>query len=488
MSSNEKFAELAKYGAELFAVRTAIDGSAAVKFEREKFLPNPATVIPTDGDRLELNRRRYDKYILNAEFDAYTSQTQGVMLGKLDLKQADIVVPSALEYLLEDSDGDGLSFGNGLLGSAAKNVTEAKWHIVVADYQGLAELDIEDISIADAEAAKANARVKFKQYPRESLIQYNVSTVNGVRQVDYLKFMEIGYSFNKESGMREQIKSYLTLALDENGKYYQEKYLESAGGVKSGESERVEIGAFNFIPFWVFSDEELQCGDFPQEVGYLGRIAEICYQRYRLSADFKEALRPPTTYLGVDSLDMGEFETINGRKVIAEGETNVIPGTISVQTQNSTPSLDSFFKKFEETKQTLKDYGAYIPDSDSEETATKARINAAQQSAVLIPMVSNLVEGTKALFAYAGVLEGLWTTDNIEANKEQIEVSINTEFETNNLSGQEYLYFANAFASMKDSGDMSDEVRRRLMVEKNMYPKNMSYEEVERLLAASLEQ
>lgn len=491
MTSNTKFTELAKYDDELCAVRIAAEGSAAVKHEREKLLPNPATVIYTDGERQKLQQDRYEKYLLNAEFDAYTSQTQGVMLGKLDLQTANIEVPSGLEYLLEDSDGDGLSFANGLLGSGAKNVTEAKWHIVVADYQGLVELDVEDVSIADAEMAKKNARVKFKQYPRESLIQYNVSTVNGVRQVDFLKFREFGYTFNKETGTRESVTSYLTLALDEKGNYYQQKYTEGANGVQSSTSERNEIEGFNFIPFWVFSDEELQCGDFPQELGYLGRIAEVCYQRYRLSADFKEVLAGllPTTYVGVsDSFSLDAFEIINGRKTFAKGEANVIPGEVSVQTEGVGESLQPFFEKFTETKQTLKDYGAYVPESGDDETATKARINAAQQTAVLLPLAANLIEGTKALFAYAGVFEGLWGADGVEAAKEQITVAINTEFETNSLTGMEFQQYAMAIATLKDMGQYNDELVTKVMLEKGMYPKDMNADDIMKSLASGLEE
>lgn len=488
MTSNTKFIELAKYDDELCAVRIAVEGSAAVKHEREKLLPNPATVIHTEGERKDLQDKRYERYLRNAEFDAYTSQTQGVMLGKLDLQAANIEVPSGLEYLLEDSDGDGLSFANGLLGSGVKNVTEAKWHIVVADYQGLVELDVEDVSIADAEVAKKNARVKFKQYPRESLIQHNTSTVNGVRQVDFLKFREFGYTFNKETGTREAVTSYLTLALDEDGNYYQQKYTEGVNGVQSSTSERNEIKGFNFIPFWVFSDEELQCGDFPQELGYLGRIAEVCYQRYQLSADFKEALEPPTTYVGVEELNMDEFENINKRRVIAKGEENVIPGKINVQTDDKSMPLQSFFDKFAETKQTLKDYGAYVPESGGDETATKARINAAQQTAVLLPLAANLIEGTKALFAYAGVFEGLWGVDGVEAAKEQITVAINTEFETNSLTGMEFQQYAMAIATLKDMGQYNDELVTKVMLEKGMYPKDMNADDIMKSLASGLEE
>lgn len=485
-----KFPELAINDGELFSVRTAIEGSAAVKRGRTLFLPNPSTVeYPPNSAKDNQQRKRYSKYIKSAEFEDYAAQTQDTLIGKLELSKAEVTVPPQLEYLLQDSDGDGLSFANGLLGNCARNVSEAKWHIVVADYQGLPELDIDQVSIAEAEKIKSQARVKFKEYPRESLLKYNVSTINGVRQVDYMMFLECGFTFNPETGVREHVKSYLILGIDDEG-YYQQKIVEG-GASNTSEGEKVRITAMNFIPFWVFCDEELRAGDFPCELGYLAKISDLCYQRYIMSADFKEVLSNllPTTYVGVSSGFDGEaFSKVNGRSSIAKGEANFIPSdSMNIQTEGVGDSLDAFFRKFEETKETLKSYGAYIPDNGSDETATKARIDSAQQNAMLLPLVDNLVEGAKALLLYAGIFEGIFSAENTEAVKEQITIAIDKDFQNIAPTADEYTKLLAGAIMARDNGIYSADMVISYLNEKGCYPADMSTDDIMAALNLAIE-
>ncbi len=485
-----KFIELYRFNDELIATRAAAQGSAAVKALGKTLLPNPATVTYTDSDKKKKQDDDYKAYLLNAEFDEFTAQTETTMIGKLELDKATIEVDSKLEYLKSNADGDGLSLTNGLLNSAASNVLQAKFHIVVADYQGLANLDVDNVSIAEANQAKESARVVFKQYPRESLIKYNASTVNGVRQVDFMMLREVGYTFDKATGQRDEVESFLVLYL-EDGIYKQKKIVKGAGAEVS-ESEPVEMPAFNFIPFWVFCDEELSAGDFPQKMGFLGRIADTCLHRYRLSADFKDYLKnmPPTNYIGVgDSFDMDVFEKINGTKQIAIGGNNVFPtDTFSVQSSAAGGDLNAFFQKFEESKAKLRDFGATMPGSDAEETATKTRANLAQQTAVLKPLAANLIEGTKALMYYAGIFEGAYSLDNQEDSKESITVAINTDFDTVSLNGQEMNYVVQAQALGKDALLTNDEMSIRKLHEEGFYPADMSLDDVMASLSNGIEQ
>ena len=490
----EKFASLSRFDDELHAVRTAVEGSPAVKAERDKLLPNPSTVTYGAGtEKAKQQSKRYEKYIQNAEFEDYTNQTEQMMVGKLDLSKVSIEVPNQIDYLKVDSDGDKLSLAVGMLGDAVKNVLEAKWHIVLADYSGLPDLDIGKLSIDDVKNIKKVARVKFKQYSRESLIKYNTSTINGIHQVDFMMFKEHGYVFNKESGARESVTSYLVLGLDDDGNYYQEKHTEKAGEETSSTNRNyIKVGSesLKYIPFYVFSDEELGCGDFPQELGFLSKIANLCLHRYRQNADFKDYMSglPPTDYVSVKDLDMEVFEKINGRRVIAKGEANIFAtDSLSVTTSSSANGLESWFRYFEDTKETLKSYGAFMPDDGNEETATKARINAAQQNSVLIPIVDNLVEGVEMLMFYAGVFEGVWKQDDFESAKDKISVAINSEFDNTSLTGQEMLQLVNSQALAVSSNLTTQKMAIGKLYESGVYPSDMSLEEAEAELNASIE-
>ena len=476
--NTDMFEELALAHKDLLAIRTAIQGSPAVKHAKEIFLPNPATITyPYQSPRDIQQRKRYTKYLLNAEFEEYTKQTESTLIGKLALNQAVIEVPQQLEYLLQDSDGDNLSFANGLLGSAARNVAEAKYHLVIADYQGLPELDLDEISIEDAELLKANARVKFKEYGRESLVKYNVSIVDGVRQLDFLMLCERGFTFNKTNGTREALESFIILAIDEGG-YYQQKIVDGE------ESEKVYFHSMPVIPVWVFSDDELKAGQFHNELGYLNKIAELCFQRYRLSADLKEQLSvPATTFISVDSnFTIDSLEAVNGSKVIAVGEKNFIPSdSMSIATDATPDKTVNINQQLAVTKETLKSYGAHIPDSAGEETATKTRSDAAQQNAMLLPLVDNLVEGTKALFYYAGLFEG------VSVEPESVTVGINKEFNVITPSADEVTKYVNASLIKIDGGVSTLDIEVDYLIEKGCYPADINRDDIMLALGKGLE-
>jgi hypothetical protein len=349
----------------------------------------------------------------------------------------------------------------------------------------LIEVDIDtvQVSISDAKQILANARVKFKEYPRESLVKYNTSMIDGIKQVDFIMLKEEGFVFDPKTGYREEIESHIILAIDEKG-YYQQKIVDGESG------EKVYINAIPFIPFWVFSDRELKAGEFPQKLGYLAKISEQCYYRYILSADFKEALVQPTTYIGVGSdFSIESFTKVNGTSAIAKGESNLIPSdSLSIQSDSTSTTLDSYFKKFADSKETLKSYGAYIPDGGVKETATKTRSNSAQQNAVLVPMVDNITEGVKALFFYAGIFEGIFSADNMKDSKELIKVSMNKDFEAIVPTADEYGKYISGALMARDGGLYDDETVVKYLVEKGCYPSDTDSTDVTLGINKSIEE
>ena len=227
-------------------------------------------------------------------------------------------------------------------------------------------------------------------------------------------------------------------------------------------------------------------------MGFLGRIADTCLHRYRLSADFKDYLKkmPPTNYVGVGSdFSMDNFEQNNGTKQIAIGGNNIFStDNFTVQSSAAGGDLNAFFQKFEESKAKLRDFGATMPGSDAEETATKTRANLAQQTAVLKPLAANLIEGTKALMYYAGIFEGAYSLDNQEAAKESITVAINTDLDTVSLSGQEMNYVVQSQLLSIDGTVNNRDMAIRKLHEVGNYPADMSLEDVMKSLNNGIEQ
>ena len=401
---------------EVTKVRDCVRGSYFVKRRGDKYLPNPNQVDKNSTAAKDT----YEAYKKGAEFDEYTEQTQESMLGKLDLDNFTPELPDQLEQLINDTDGDGLSL-KGLTESCVRNVLGVKWHILTVDYVGLQNIPAEEVTIADAQ--KNNPRPVIKQYVRESVVKADFKTINGAYQLSFIMFKEEQEILNQSTYKKQKIESYLILALDEEGNYYQQKIItenEAGGGTEEGKKIPVIVNGQNlkFIPLEIVCDDEI-VSSLPQPTGFLTRIANMCLDRYRVSADYKQALQkfvPTTNVYGIDDDALETFQKVNGRSYYASGQVNVWPtADVKVETTSTDGSLDSFEKYFETSKDKIRSLGGVIPESEQANvTATEARINAAEQNSVLVPLVNSIERSIKMVIAYCAMFQGLTQSDNVD--------------------------------------------------------------------------
>lgn len=419
---------LAMMQPEVLKIRTVIKGAPFVKMAGQALLPSPNEVDKTSAQALT----QYNKYKAGAEFDEYTTQTLTSMIGKLNLDDFTPELDSGIEYLINDFDGDGCTL-KGAVESFASNVLAVNWHIAAAEYMGLQGVPLEDISKADAE--KLNPRATVKQYPRESVVKAHFSTINGKRQLSFIMLAEHGQVFDQGSYITSEVVSYIILALDEKGNYYQQKLVKSdEGGISEGARDYVTVSRqpLKFIPIQIISSQEIN-HDLPQQLGFLSPIAEICLHRYNTSADYKEALRkfvPTTDVFGMTDNDVEIFDTVNGRKYRATGQTNLWPSNeIRIETTSTDGSLESFENYDKTSKEKIRSLGGVVPEySQGDTSATEALINSAEQNAVLNPLVSGIEMSTKKLLAYCAMFEGLTTQENVNDYAESIAFDMPKDF------------------------------------------------------------
>lgn len=400
---------------DLLKIRTVIKGAPFVKALGVKLLPSPNEVDKTSAQALS----QYAKYNAGAEFDEYAGQTLTSMIGKLNLDDFTPELEPTLSYLIEDVDGDGCTL-KGLTESLASNVLAVNWHIAAVDYQGLQGVAIEDVSVAEAE--NLNPRATIKQYPRESVVKTHFATVNGRKQLAFIMLKEVGETFDKESYQKECIESYLILALDENGNYYQQKVVKGGkdGALQEGEKDYVTFkdgSSLKFIPLEIVSDKEIN-HELPQKLGFLNPISDICLHRYNASADYKEALRkfvPTTDVFGMTDNDVEAFSDANGRSYRAVGQTNLWPNeNITIQTTSTDGSLESFENYDKSSNDKIRSMGGVVPEySTGDTSATEAVINSSEQNSVLNPLVSGIEKSIKKLIAYCAMFEGSVSQENV---------------------------------------------------------------------------
>jgi hypothetical protein len=420
--------------------RTCIAGEFFVKDAGLDLLPHPSSVDSSSSDA----KIRYEIYIKNAEWDAYPAQTLKSLTGRMKFDSADVELPERISYLIESADGDGLSL-NGMMHSTASEILQVKWQCLVVDYQGLSDLPLEELSLADVR--RLNPRSTIKAYTRENVINWHYDRVNGTMQLVYIMLREIGYRFETENAVRTQVESFLVLALDENGNYYQQKITKVLNGsLIEGEMEPVTVGGspLKWLPVLFPSDEELTAGKLPMELGYLSPICDMALARYRMSAEYKETMRnlPPTTYTsGWRANGMDDFASNNeGRRFImtGSGAVNNMPEGVTVDVVGVYAQIEPYERYFERNTAQARQLGAVIPeDSTGNKTATEVATNSAEQNARLSGTADSIEACYIRACLYCGMFEGLWSPDAIEENSYQIKIELRRDFTATKLTADE---------------------------------------------------
>lgn len=412
---------------EVTTIRDAVAGQYAVKAKERTYLPHPTRGETESKDAKQL----YAAFLAGAEFDEYPTNTLDANIGKLSLKSTQIELPERLQYLENDCDGDGLSL-IGLLTSCASNVMQVGYHVLVVDYKGLTDVDATQLSLADIQAIKPRATIK--QYSRENVINWSFSRKSGVLQLDYIVLREIATDFDPNNMTHNEIKSFIILALDEEGRYYQQKVIEGKSGQEEGERNYVMVGGqpLTWLPVQIVSDDTVS-GDLPMGFGILSPIVNLTYARYRMSAVYKATLAqlaPTIMTRGWMNGDMDLFEEVNKRDYIVTGlgGVNNLPNSVEVEIVSSGVSLEPMEKYFAENLDKIKQLGGVVSQTQTNKTATQVETESADQKAQL-DMIANAIEtSVKQCLLYCGMFEGLWSPDGIEMQSDDIVLQLSREF------------------------------------------------------------
>jgi len=417
--------------------RTALAGEFFVKQAQYDLLPHPS-----DGDKTTIDaKNRYAIYIANAEYQNYGGQTLASLLGRMKIKEADIQIPDSLGYLMESADNDGTSL-TGMIEQTASEIMPLKWQVLVADYLGLSDVDLTDVSIEDVK--RANPRATIKAYNRDKVVTWHFTRINGVMQLAYIMLREDGTEFDIQTGAHKAVESYLILALDEDGNYFQQKVVKRTAGLEEGERSYVTVNnaPLTWLPVVFASDEEIKAGELPKELGFISPICDLALARYRMSAEYKETIRnlPPTTYVfGARSNFMELFEQANGRSYIetGSGSRNTLPEGCTVEVIGCETSVSPYESYFERNTQEARQMGAVLQGDVKAATATEAEIAAAENNARLVALAQGLESAYQRAILYCGMFEGLWDADNIEENMDQVVISLPRTFAKSKLSVDE---------------------------------------------------
>lgn len=438
-------------------VRDSVAGEPTIKHETTEYLKHPNMLDTTSAQQ----QRRYAAYIDGAEFHETPSETEMSMIGQMTEGEISAEFPAQIEYLIEDSDGDGMPL-SGAIENTFKNVLEAGYHILLAEMSGLTGLDTEQVSIADLK--EINPRATIKHYTRESLIDWDFRRINGVMQLSLLVLREVQQERDSTTLVRTEVTTYLVLHLDDDGFYYQQKYvsqIDSKQYIKDGGPYYPTVSGkkLSWIPAEIVFDREVPSGHIPERMGYLYRICSQALYRYRASADYKEALRmiQPTTFTkGWKDNDFALFKELNERDYIAfgAGVSNNLPNEVEVDIKGMGVEDEPFERYFDRNEKITRAMGGVIGEDEQSAalTATEARIDNSKAAAVMKSIVKNTERAMIRMIAYCGMYMGLWDQDAVEENISQILLKLPRDFGQPRMTVEEIVAAVNATLISKKEG------------------------------------
>jgi len=421
---------------EILKIRDSIKGSNAVKNgERATvYLPNPFDNDSNIASKYEIGNK-YKAYKERAEYDAFPSRTENGYLGALNSVPPVVEdMPSDIEYMLENSDGDGLSLFESMK-ITQSNMLEVKYHGLLATFTPF-EDDGQPLTLLRAKELGLMAMIKH--YPRESIVDWDFSVINGDRKLSYVKLSQNKVSVNHETYKKESEESQLILGLDETG-YYQRMVSKNKDGTDDLTEKHYPTnrdGNLDSIPFEFVIDQESDTQELPTGFGIIYPISLKAFSRYQVSADLNESLHryaiPTVASTGWTTQAFEQYKEMTGQDKICIGGHVPLPKDATIEYLQWNADSDAMFKYLENNQKEAKALGARFDTSDAKDEAVGvAKIRSSEELSSLINIQSSIQKSYKRL------LDWCYKFMSNNAEIPEYTLTLNTEFDKVKLTTQE---------------------------------------------------
>lgn len=456
--------ELQEVMIKYITIRDCLLGEANVKDRGEVYLPRPS-----DEETNEENIR-YEKYIRRATFLNATGLTQRTIIGKLFNKPPTIELPSRLEMLKKNVNGEGLSFAQLIEQALAETFAFGRCGLY-ADFD--VGSDTESVSIAESEGMLPTIML----VKAENIINWRIDkTRKKVIMVVVREFYEVYDKFSVRL-----LPQYRVFSLDKNdvltvqlyrAKEKNEYYnygtgtrrnvldlQESKYTVVESHKPKLPNGEYwDIIPFAIIGsiDNDWTIDDPP-----LYQIATYDIALYRNSADIEEAafyVGQPTPYVAgidrewIDDMELNEMRWGSGKFIPLEHADSKL-GLIQASPETMLDTL------IDHKMSILRHLGATVFSTEKlaeDQTATGAIYQALQVHAPLVTTSRNVVEAFEKVLGFAAMFMG------IDPDSEQLEVKLNSDILDNPLG---ITGLQMALQLWKDGAITWEELREQLRVQ-----------------------
>lgn len=403
---------------------------STVKEAGELYLPMPGKAPTPQGlsdkaliawqNQYAGSIERYNQYLKRALFYNFTKRTLDAVLGGIYRKAPSIELPSALQYLLTNADGAGVT-----LVQQSKDATE--WLYRHGRCGLLVDMPPANgaVSVADNLSGKQVPRIAA--YSAHDIINWHTRRVGSGVITDMVVLRE-SYERQEDAFTFQVHYQYRVLRLDAAGLYVQEVYRDEAL-VES--FEPLEAGKrMPFIPFFWGGARN---NDFTPDESPIYDLAQVNLGHYRNSADLEESsfiLSQPTPVVapgkGMSGQQWNEANPL-GIKVGANYGVNVGEGGNMFLLQADANNLARELMKDKEAQAIM--LGAQLITTASNQTAEAARYQASADSSVM----ATIAENTSAM--YAAALRQC--ARFVGANPDEVVFALSKEFYMQQMTAQD---------------------------------------------------
>lgn len=362
-----------------------VKGSKWVKDKGETYLPKPNA-----ADKSQANQLRYAAYVMRALFMNATGRTLDTMVGMVSSKPAMIDLPPSLEYLNEDSDGNGLSLNQHANGTVEQVSAKGRNGLLV-DFPQTDEA----VTLLDRQNG---TRAYIVSYTAQNIINWRTRKFGAVNKISLIVLREQNETLNTFYAS-ELNDTYRVLWLDEDG-YYNQAVMNL---VTSDKTKKLEVipetesqprdangNRFTEIPFVFVGSKN---NDYRIDDAPLYDISEVNLAHYRDSADNKESsflVGQPTLFLYTSKSEEELAQCNNGCGIqFGSRAANVLEPDDKVELVQAEPNnLPKENMKDEEEQ--MAQLGARLISPSKQQTAEAARINYGAETSTLSTIVQNV--------------------------------------------------------------------------------------------------
>ncbi|WP_312601073.1 DUF4055 domain-containing protein [Pseudomonas luteola] len=405
-------------------VRDVCKGSEKIKGEKWHYLPRP-----NPEDKSEANRARYDSYLARAVFYNATGRTKNGLIGAVFTTWPTLKVPSLLQYVSEDIDGQGVSIyqqSQAVIG----HLLETGRHGLLVDYPAIDG----GASLADMQAGRIRATVTG--YKAEDIINWRTRQVGG-QHVLSLVVLKEKYEEDTADGFGQEVKDqYRVLRLTDEGRYAVEIW-RNEGGWNIFDAREPTDGrgaAWTEIPFTFLGS---QSNDANLDDAPLYDMAELNIAHYRNSADYEDSaylVGQPQVYMaGLDEVWVQLLED----KGIYFGSRAILPlpqgGSAGIlQAQPNTLAKEAMDAK---ERQMIALGARLIEQGSGAKTATQEQNENAAEHSVLSLVVSNVSEAYSKVLEWMGLFMNATGKMEYTLNQNFVRVRIDANLLANLIKG-----------------------------------------------------